>query len=258
MNLYPSQSKLDRLKQAAIRAPDDAIDESVRYLEDARSGDLNANPLQPPQRWLNKSNCLRLFISHLAEHKSLASDLETCLQDYGICSFVAHEDIKPAQEWQDEIEKALRTCDILIALLHNEFNCSEWTDQEIGHAFGRGVSVLSVHLGMAPYGFLGKHQAFSGNDKTANQIAYELVEHIVKDANLCGKVADRIIERFCNSGSFAEATKNVKLVEDLNAWKPEYVDRLRAANKANRQIYQAHGVSKAVKRIIQRRQMDRP
>lgn len=107
-----------------------------------------------PSFW--KEGQLRVFISHLSAHKVFASDLQSALADLGICGFVAHEDIEPDEEWQTEIERALRTCDALIALLHAGFNESTWTDQEVGYALGRGVPVFSVRLDMAPYGLFGK------------------------------------------------------------------------------------------------------
>ena len=53
---------------------------------------------------------LRVFISHSAERKRFAKDVQGDLRAYGMASFVAHEDIKPLKQWRGEIEKALWTC----------------------------------------------------------------------------------------------------------------------------------------------------
>ena len=45
----------------------------------------------------------RLFISHLSPFKGTAAQLQTALLDFGITAFVAHKDIEPTKEWQDEI-----------------------------------------------------------------------------------------------------------------------------------------------------------
>jgi hypothetical protein len=39
--------------------------------------------------------------------------------------------------------------DILVALMTNEFQNSNWIDQEIGIALGRNKKVISVNLGTA-------------------------------------------------------------------------------------------------------------
>jgi hypothetical protein len=92
-----------------------------------------------PAFW--RKGMFRLFISHLATHKKWAGELQDALLAYGISGFVAHSDIEPTMEWQDQIETALSTCDALVALLHDKFHESKWTDQEIGFAMGRAVPV---------------------------------------------------------------------------------------------------------------------
>jgi len=102
------------------------------------------------------NDCFRVFLSHKAEVKKEAAILKDKLKFYGISCFVAHEDIHPTKEWQNEIENALHTMDSFVALLTEEFHDSLWTDQEVGFAFGRGVPIISVKLGKDPYGFIGK------------------------------------------------------------------------------------------------------
>jgi hypothetical protein len=48
-----------------------------------------------------------LFLSHLASLKVTVGKLKLSLRKYAISGFVAHEDIDPTKEWQDEIEAAL-------------------------------------------------------------------------------------------------------------------------------------------------------
>ena len=80
-----------------------------------------------------------------------------------MASFVAHEDIKPLKEWREEIEKALKSMDLLLALLTEDFRKSKWTDQEVGVAIGREVRVMPVRMGEDPYGFMDRYQAIPGN-----------------------------------------------------------------------------------------------
>ena len=87
--------------------------------------------------WTN--GYLRAFLSHKAEHKKEAAELKSSLTDFGISAFISNEDIEPTKEWQDEIELALSTQDVCVALLTKSGN-SKWTDQEIGIAIGRGVN----------------------------------------------------------------------------------------------------------------------
>jgi hypothetical protein len=106
----------------------------------------------------------KMFLSHKSEHKVQVAALSKSLAIYGISGFVAHEDISPSLEWQNEIETALRSMDALVALLTEGFHKSFWCDHEVGWAYGRGVLALPVILGEEPYGFLGKIQGIKGSD----------------------------------------------------------------------------------------------
>jgi hypothetical protein len=101
----------------------------------------------------------RLFLSHKSEVKQQAHAVKEALQYYGVAAFVAHDDISPTMEWQEEIENALATMDGFVALLTWDFRDSNWTNQEIGYAVARGVPIIGLRLGLDPYGFLAKFQA---------------------------------------------------------------------------------------------------
>lgn len=130
----------------------------------------------PPNLPYWEEGKLRVFLSHLTEHCEQAADIKEELGSYGMSAFVAHNDIHPTIEWQSEIETALSTCDLLVALIHPNFIESEWCDQEVGYALGRGVPVFTVRCGADPHGFVSRFQSFNGNGKTQSRIAFELYE----------------------------------------------------------------------------------
>ena len=114
----------------------------------------------------------RVFLSHKDGFKKETAELKKKLKLFGVTCFVAHEDIKPTKEWQDEIENALSSMDAFVALITEDFHDSVWTDQEVGFALGRGVPIIPVKLGKNPYGFLAKVQAlscFSGTGFTTKE-----------------------------------------------------------------------------------------
>jgi len=124
------------------------------------------------------SNNYRLFLSHKAEVKGKAVDLKEKLKPYGISCFVAHEDIHPTKEWQNEIEKALFSMDALVALITEQFHGSFWTDQEVGCALGRDVPIIPVKMEKDPCGLIGKFQALScGWDAVAKEIVKILIKN---------------------------------------------------------------------------------
>jgi hypothetical protein len=113
--------------------------------------------------WGEDNNKIKIFLSHKAEYKKETADLKEHLERWGFSCFVAHEDIQPTKEWQNEIENALFSMDVLLALMTENFHDSDWTDQEMGVAVGRGVFTIPVKMGKDPYGFIGKYQAIIGS-----------------------------------------------------------------------------------------------
>lgn len=196
----------------------------------------------PPSRtepafW--RSGYFRLFISHLAKHRRLAAEVQDRLLSFGVSSFVAHNDIEPTREWQDEIEAALATCDGMLALLHPRFHESKWADQEIGYAMGRRVLIVTARLGTDPYGFIGKFQSMNGTGKNAVALAEELFDILREHAMTRARIAEAVAALFCQSNSFAEARNNMKLLEQTSYWSASLSDRVRSASESNRQISDA-------------------
>ena len=246
-DLFNSGSEEDYIVQMVSKAQDDVLIALATHLELSTG---ISKEIVAPQLWTD--SCLRLFVSHLTQHKQVAADLQNFLLTYGIDAFVAHADIKPSVEWRNEIELALSTCDVLIALLHEGFNTSEWTDQEVGFAIGRRLPVLSIQFNQPPYGFIGRFQAFNGNGKSPAILAKEVFDILCADKRTRDKVAEAVIAQFESSGSFKEAKFNISLLENLGIWTQNYSERIESALKDNSQISGSYGVPARVKRLVGR------
>jgi hypothetical protein len=200
-----------------------------------------------PAFW--RKGMFRLFISHLAVHKKWASQLQEALLPYGISAFVAHSDIEPTTEWQDQIETALLTCNALVALLHENFHESKWTDQEIGFAMGRGVPVYSVHFSEAPYGFIGRFQAFNGSKNDPTELAHQIFKAYYKNKQTKKAMSEVLVRLFEQSGSFQEAKARIGYLEELDVWEPSFAKRILLAAESNGQINGSWGVEARVEKL---------
>ena len=232
----------------------DASDQTLNGLAehfDLPSGLPGAPAIAHPSFW--KKGTLKVFISHLAAHRKFAGELQEQLLKLGISGFVAHNDIEPTSEWQTEIEKALATCDSLVALLHPDFHRTNWTDQEIGFAMGRGVPVYAVRLGQDPYGFIGRFQAFNGIDRTPSRLARDLFDAYRKHKQTQAIMADILVTLLENSASFDAAKTRTGYLEELESWDPSYTTRVRAAIKNNNQVADSWGVPARLEALIKKR-----
>ncbi len=199
-----------------------------------------------------KKGYFKAFLSHKAEYKKEAAKLKTALAELGISAFVAHEDIVPTREWQDEIELALSTMDVCVALLTDQFHDSNWTDQEVGVAIGRGVPIVAVRLGKDPYGFIGKFQGVPGAGKTSEDIAVELMRCVLANQHLRQRMAAGLVFRFENADDFAHAKRLMGFIKGLTMLSPDLIERLEEAPKHNSQIKDSWGVTGSLASVIAR------
>lgn len=243
------ESKLaERLKYLDRIYANDPIGEVT--ITPASSNDLALGQRMTPSdvevRRLWADDHLRLFLSHVSAHKVGVGRLKDALELRGISAFVAHVDIEPSREWQDEIVMALRSMHALAALVTPDFHASNWTDQEAGWALGRGIPALPVSLGVDPYGFLGKTQAIKGSLEQPEPLANSLVQSLLRKEQTRGVMRRALVLAFENAGNFAIAKQLKDLVVSVNDFTDDEVSRIRNAAVTNGQIARAHDVVSAI------------
>jgi hypothetical protein len=180
-----------------------------------------ANPPHATKRIWGEEG-FRVFLSHKSEVKKETAELKERLRLFGISCFVAHEDIHPTKAWQDEIENALASMDGFVALMTSNFHDSDWTDQEVGFAFARGVPIIAVRLGKDPYGFIGKFQGLSSTWPTA---AEDVVKLLIKKDRMFSAYVGAL--RKCPSWDSGNTL--AKALPGIERLTPSQVDELAAA-----------------------------
>jgi hypothetical protein len=176
----------------------------------------------------------RVFLSHKADVKKETAQLKEQLEPFGISSFVAHVDIHPTKEWQDEIENALASMDAFVALLTDNFHESYWTDQEVGYALGRGVPLIAVKLGRDPYGFIGKFQALACNWASG---PLEIVKLLIKEHRMLESYVNAVPE--CRS--FDEGNALSQVLPFIETLTDEQADKLASAFNEDNQLQGSYG-----------------
>lgn len=187
-----------------------------------------------------KPGHFRLFMSHLSVHKQTVGSLKRSLEKYGISSFVAHEDIEPTKLWEKEIEKGLFSMDALCAILMPGFKESNWTDQEVGVAIGRGALVIPVRKEMDPYGFIGKFQGYQANNKSIGEVAKGIFKILSTHEKTRTTLINKLVDLFLMSNNAEEAyyrLEALKLIKDLPEDKAE---KLREEIVKNKNLDQSH------------------
>ncbi len=194
---------------------------------------------------------LRLFISHPSSIKRLAKDFSDEFKNFGISSFVAHEDIEPTKEWLKTIESALVGCNALLALVTDDFKTSNWCDQEVGIVFGFDKLIIPVRLGVDPYGFFGKFQGIQGAGIRTTDIAEEIASLLSENEKTRKFFAEGVMEVLVKSGSFVEAQHRVKRLYMIKHMNDGMRAKLRDAIENNRHIKNAYYVPEKIEEVIE-------
>lgn len=185
----------------------------------------------------------RLFISHTHAHVAFVGALRRALEEMGIAAFVAHDQIEPTRQWQEEIEAALSSCDALAAVLTPDFVDSSWCDQEVGYGMARGVLIVPLGVGADPHGFIGKYQCMRAReDEDAQAVARRLFDLLIQHEKTAERmlpvIAMGIVKRYARSRSFDNARENFDQVKKIpkEYWTPELAEIVERAPAENTQV----------------------
>ncbi|HEU5402779.1 MAG TPA: toll/interleukin-1 receptor domain-containing protein [Terriglobales bacterium] len=228
---------------------------AIRVLPDRTrvSGDQPA-PIavgQLPAFW--DEGKFRLFLSHCNSRKAEVGQLKLALGDLGVNGFVAHDDIEPSELWQTEIERALRTCEALAAVVSEDFSASLWCDQEIGFALGRGVPVLPIQCGKPPYGFIGRVQALPlPKGEALASRARHIVQLLLRSPQTSLSMTTALVRATTHAPSYANAKDLAALLESAPSLHASHAVILKDALKRNDQVSAAYGVPERLRGILQR------
>jgi hypothetical protein len=191
------------------------------------------------------ANRIRVFISHTSSHRAAVGELAVLLNRSAFSCFVAHYAIEPTLQWQSVIEQALRTCDVLLAYVTEDFSASRWTDQEVGWALGREIVIVSLKAGADPYGFFGAYQAVSTRQDETPSVTAQAVSKSIVTATFGGQrsaahrliplMTDLVVRLFCESGSQTTASRRFELLQRIPpaAWTDAHVTEIENALLGN-------------------------
>jgi len=184
-----------------------------------------------------RSGMVRLFLSHSAIQKSFIADVANELAVVGIHGFVAHDAMEYSKPWQEQIEKALRSMEVFVAIVHPEFVDSAWCHEEVGWALGRRVPLYVVRMGNDPNGFTGRDQWPSGFGKSAKEIAALIHSWVATVPELGASIIDSLFKELAAAGDYWSAGAAAARVAALGSLSDEDFSRLNEIWWSNNQLY---------------------
>lgn len=227
---------------------EEADDPTLLALHEYLLGEDAAPSLQQTTDRPWGTNPVAVFISHRHEDAPFVSEVRDFLATrFGIDAFVAHNDIDPSKKWRDTIREALSSCHFMVAVLHETFHESQWCDQEVGWAMGRGLPVMPVrrtpHRGPRLDGFLEEHQDLVIGPAMqygtgAWWLASQIFERVLAEPKTHAVGVRALAEAFVHSGSYDQTRRLWRLIEAVDHFDSEQLRRLEYAVQTNRQVYE--------------------
>lgn len=198
---------------------------------------------------------IRIFFSYSSKDKKTVGSLKDSLEKIGFKVFLAHEDIKPSLEWQNEIVRNLKKCNIFLPFLSKNFGNSKWTDQETGMAIAHGKFIIPLQVDVSPYGFIGKYQSQKlykspEGELDFDKTAEEITKIIINDKKFRSDMKEFVISNLINSLHYREANARVKFLEYFEKFTKKEVNRICEGAINNGEIYGAFGAQRVLRKFI--------
>ena len=191
----------------------------------------------------------QIFISYSDKEKEKAEKIKDGLKEYGLYSFIAHDDIPLGERWREKIKEELKECDVFIPILSENYKKSEWADQEAGYVCISDKLIIPIDLGMKPYGFMKKYQAKSYNENAIGNLCSKILDRICEEIG--DKAKEEFIQTFLDSRSFKDANKRSEILDKFS-YSQEEVDRLIDGTNSNSQIRGATRAYPKIKKLAQK------
>ena len=142
---------------------------------------------------------IRVFVSYADPDREQAQELQSCLDNYMISTFVARKDIRAGSKGVDTIRCALSSMHAFVPLLSQKHIGRYWTNQEVGFAFARDVLITPVKLAdQNPVGFIENIQAVEWEEKGCEQVAAEITTSIFRHGLPSSLLIDTLVKMMQN------------------------------------------------------------
>lgn len=194
---------------------------------------------------------VKVFLSYHHKDRRIAGRLKESLGVLGMDVFMAHDDLEPSTEWQREILKRLKQCDVFMPLLTKAFRSSLWTDQETGIAFASKKLILPLKHSADPYGFIGKVQAQKVRSELEGT-CWKIAGVLASRPRLREPIRDGVIAAFLESGSFEESARRAAALSKFEPFSKAELNRIVEGGARNRQIYGGWAARAVVEKLIAR------
>ena len=177
---------------------------------------------------------IRVFISHSHEDVEMATRLSDTLGSLGMVPFLAHSDIIGGELWKETIRNKIVECDVLAALLTNNFRKSEFTEQEVGAAWVLKKPVLPLYTsdGM-PSGFIADRQYVKYDNSNPERAAGKILKFVLFKTYDRERAVGMMVDMLAKAKSEMECNALIPAIISEKEMVPKQAKRVANALQSN-------------------------
>jgi hypothetical protein len=176
-------------------------------------------------------------------------------------AFLAHDDIEPSEEWDEEIIRELNECAVFIVVLSEESKRSQYVNQEIGFALARQVLILPLKYPLNPWCFLSSIQAMeleyketftnSGIKRDVNyhDTAIAIVEKLMRREEFHGAIRRALLRGLKVSSNVVETAAKIRLLKTCESFVDEEADEIICAVLKSEKVSDSFAVPALMNRL---------
>jgi len=180
---------------------------------------------------------IEIFLSHANKDKKIAKKLADELSQYGLKIFVAHEDIKVGDKWESILINKIKECDLFVVLLSENFHSAQYTDHEVGIAYGLNKFIFPVRFDdTIPYGFMSKFQAKKISREINKDEIVKLFFNMVSKSEKGTEMLNKLIDEFGDSASYDRANQTSDILSQCTEFSDEQLNQISYTFLHNNQI----------------------
>ena len=185
---------------------------------------------------------IHVFVSHSHEDVKMAKNLSNALGGLDVVPFLAHNDIVGGELWKEAIRDRLVECDVLVALLTDNFRKSRFTEQEVGAAWVLEKPVLPLYTGNEmPSGFIADRQYIKYDNDNPERAAGEILKFVLIEMHGKGRAMDRMVDMLAKSESERGCKALVPVLIYEKERTPKQTKRIKNAIDSNPHVKDAVG-----------------
>ena len=176
-------------------------------------------------------NIVKIFISHSSKNKHDAKNIKNILRDFFPCIevFVAHDDLQPTQNFNEDIIDKLKKCGLFILLVSKNIVDSNYVQQEIGMGRILNKRILPICLDdTIPEGFIRQIQGIK-----KPKLGDYLLKTIIEQLNFPTSILCKFLR---HSRTFKQTILLYEILNEKNDFTEEDLIYLKYGLEKNTQI----------------------